>query len=321
MSTIENQVPRTEVDLTKLIKKEESKVNILPPALLAAKALNKKNTIGMIEVELPIMNVKVKCNAMSGVDDLTIKTISGSVSAYTDLNFSLIYKHLEFPEGHPVKSFEQFKLYCTEADFRTALFGIMLATFITLEESKFVCKNAKCPNPDPDKIYSLAIKMKDIKIEYQKEHYVSPNSNHTMDIFIAESDKININYKFECIEDKINYFSVKSNEEIRQNILTYGAMIPKNDLTINYIDSITVFADDEKFTLQQPGDILLFLNTLNLTSKEEIEKINSKFIQHIDSWIPKFSTKLTCPHCNTSHDWEDIDIYVEFFRKFTNIFQ
>lgn len=316
------KTPETqEVDLTKLVSKKEDKVNILPAAILAAKAMNKKNSIGIIEVELPILNIKVKCFAMSGVDDLTIKTITGSVSAYTDLNFQLLYKHLEFPKDHPIKDYETFKVYFTEADFRMALYGVMLATFLTLEESKFVCRNEKCTNPDPERVYSYAIKMKDVKVKYQKDHYVSPNGDHTLDIFIAENDIININYKFENIDSKINLFNTKTNDQIRNNILTYSSMVPKTELVTSYIDSVVVSAEGENYQISNPNEILMFLNSLSLTSKEEIEKMNNKFIQHIDSWIPTFSTELVCPHCGNKHEWEDIDIYVEFFRKFSAIFQ
>lgn len=308
------------LDLTKMVKKEDS-VNILPPALLAAKALNKKNTIGEIEAELPVMNVKVKCRALSNVDDLAVKTISGSMSAYNDLNMRLLYDHLIFPEGYFVQTYEQFILYCTEADFRSGLYGVMQATFKTLDESRFKCKNAKCPNPNEDKIFTVSPKMGDIRINYKQAPYNSPSGDHTRDIFIATTDILTINYKFENIASKIQLFNVKSNEEIRNNLLTFGSMISKNELTINYIDSIEVAGDEEVFKISHPADILLFINSLTLTSKDEIEKLNNKFIEHINGWNPTFNSVIECPHCKTTQEWEDIDIYVEFFRKFTTIFQ
>lgn len=320
---MENNIPSEKevLDLTKVTKKDEQTINILPPALLAAKALNKKNSIGTIEVHLPILNVKVKCLAMSNVDDLTIKTISGSMSAYSDLNFKLLYKHLEFPENHSIVDYESFLYYCTEADFRAALYGVMMATFKTLEESKFQCKNKTCPNPDETKVFNASVKISEIQIEFKKEPYVSINGDHTKDIFIAQNEILTINYKFDNIKNKINYFSIKSNEEIRNNILSYGSMIPKNEMVINYIDSIEVLSDEQIYKISSPQDILLFLQALDLTSKEELEKLNEKYINYIDSWIPDFKTEVECPHCKTKTKWEGLDIYVEFFRKFTTLFQ
>lgn len=308
------------LDLTSLLKKEET-INILPPALLAAKALNKKNTIGTIEVELPVINVKVKCNALSNIDDLTIKTISGSMSAYNDLNIRLLYNHLIFPENCPIQSYEIFLYYCTEADFRAGLYGVMMATFKNLDESRFKCKNKNCPNPDTDKIFNYAPKMSDIRINYKKAPYASPNGDHTKDIFIATSEIMTVNYKFENLLSKIKLFESKSNDEIRNNLLNFGTMVSKTEITINYIDSIKVIGETEEFIISRPEDIKLFINSLNLTSKEEFEKLNDKFIEHISSWNPTFNSTIECPHCKSTQEWEDIDIYVEFFRKFTTIFQ
>ena len=320
MSIDGTTVPQLPVDLTNIGHKEEKKQSILPPALLAAKALNKKNNLGTIEVHLPVLNVTVKTVAFSGINDTIVKTISGSISSYNDANFRLLYNHIIFPEECNITTYEDFKSKLTEADFRAALFGVMNASFKTLEENKFVCRNEKCPNPDENKVFPFAPKMNQIKIDFPREAYVSPSGDHTLDLFIAETDILKINYKFDAIDTKIKMFQSRTNDEIRNNIINVGTMLPKTDLTINYIDSIEVNDGEETYKISQPEDIALFIRSLDVTSREEIENLNSKFITHIDGWIPRFSTEITCPHCKTSQTWEDIDIYVEFFRKFTTIF-
>lgn len=318
--SIHNPADSQAVDMTNIGVRDEKKVSILPPALLAAKALNKKNAIGTIEVTLPVMNVKVKCNAFSGIDDITIKTMSGSISSYTDANFKLLYRHLEFEDSANINTYEEFKRKLTEADFRTALYGVMLASFKTLEENRFTCKNNNCTNPDENKLFSFAPVMKDIKISFPRESYNSPSGDHTMDLFVAENGAMKINYRFDSIAHKIKIFQSRSNEEIRNNILTTGLMIPKIELTASYIESIEVTDGEEVYSITTPADIDLFIRSLDVTSREEVEKLNAKYITHIDGWLPTFSTTVKCPHCNTTQEWEDIDIYVEFFRKFTAIF-
>lgn len=311
-----------ELDLTSLVKTgKPDTINILPPALLAAKAMNKKHSIGTIEVELPVLNKKILCNPLTSVDDLTIKTISGSLSAYNDVNFQLLYKSLKFPEDMGIDSYETFIRKFTEADFRASLFGVLNSSFKALEETKFKCKNENCPNPDKNKLFDFAPKMSNIKINYPKPHYISPSGDHTNDIFIATNDILTIHYKFDSIEDKLNLFRTKSNGEIRDNLMTIGSMVPKEDLTINYIDAIEVQTDEEIYKISNKDDIKMFIKTLELSSREEIEKLNTKFINHIESWLPTFSTTVECPHCQSKQEWEDIDLYVEFFRKFTAIFQ
>lgn len=307
-------------DMTKIGSKEEKKVSILPPALLAAKALNKKNAIGIQEVQLPILNITVQCSAIANIDEIMIKTISGSMSAYNDANFRLFYKHTEFPVEANINSYEDFISTLTEADFRTILFGIMMASFKTLEENRFVCRNEKCPNPDESRIFTYTPMMNAIKIVFPQAPYVSPSHDHTKDLFIADSGIMKINYRFSTVKHKIDIFRTKSNDEIRQNLIDTGMMLQKTDLTLNYMDSVEVIDDEQKYLISNQDDIKLFINSLDVTSREEIEKLNDRFISHIDGWIPKFKTTVKCPHCSKTQEWEDIDIYVEFFRKFTAIF-
>ena len=307
------------LDLTNVGVRENKSASILPPALLAAKALNKRNKIGVQEVHLPVLNVKVHCSAIANIDEIMIKTISGSMSAYNDANFRLFYKHTEFPAESNVNSYEDF-LKITEADFRTLLFGIMMASFKSLEESRFVCRNEKCPNPDESKVFNYTPTMNLIHIHFPQAPYMSPSQDHTKDLFIAETDIMTINYRFSTIQHKVDIFKTKSNDEIRQNLINYGMMLQKTELTINYIDSIVVKDEEETYKCVNPEDIKLFMGSLDVTSREEIEKLNDRFITYIDGWIPTFKTTVTCPHCSKTQDWEDIDIYVEFFRKFTAIF-
>ena len=318
--SIENSNNQPAVDMSNIAQKEEKKVNILPPAILAAKFLNKKNTIGQIEVDLPVLNKKVKCNPISGINETIIKTISGSITSYNDANFRLLYSHLEFEPECNINSYEEFLLKFNEADFRTALYGVMKASFKQLEENSFECKNKDCPNPNDNKIFNFTPLMKDIKITFPREAFVSPSNDHTKDLFVAENGQLTINYKFDSMATKIKLFKPKSNEEIRKNILNTGMMLPKNEITTSYIDSITVKGDDEVFEITSQADITLFINSLDVTSREEVEKLNNRFINHIDGWVPSFSTTVKCPHCGKTQEWEDIDIYVEFFRKFTAIF-
>ena len=215
MSTVqsnENNLPgQTPVDLTNLGQSQkETKPSILPPALLAAKALNKKNSVGSIEITLPVMNCAVVCSAFSNIDETVIKTISGSMSSYNDANFQLLYKHAEF-KNNEVNSYEEFKQKLTEADFRTILYGIMKASIKNLEEQRFPCKNKNCPNPDENKIFSFTPAMSNVRINFQQENYVSPSGDHTKDLFVAENDIMTINYKFDSIESKINLFNKKQN--------------------------------------------------------------------------------------------------------------
>ena len=307
------------LDLTNVGVRENKSASILPPALLAAKALNKRNKIGVQEVHLPVLNVKVHCSAIANIDEIMIKTISGSMSAYNDANFRLFYKHIEFPAEANINSYEDF-LKITEADFRTLLFGIMMASFKSLEESRFVCRNEKCPNPDESKVFNYTPTMNSINIQFPQAPYMSPSQDHTKDLFIAETDIMTINYRFSTIQHKVDIFKTKSNDEIRQNLINYGMMLQKTELTINYIDSIVVKDEEETYKCVNPEDIKLFIGSLDVTSREEIEKLNDRFITYIDGWIPTFKTTVTCPHCSKTQDWEDIDIYVEFFRKFTAIF-
>ena len=307
------------LDLTNVGVRENKSASILPPALLAAKALNKRNKIGVQEVHLPVLNIKVHCSAIANIDEIMIKTISGSMSAYNDANFRLFYKHTEFPAESNVNSYEDF-LKITEADFRTLLFGIMMASFKSLEESRFVCRNEKCPNPDESKVFNYTPTMNLIHIHFPQAPYMSPSQDHTKDLFIAETDIMTINYRFSTIQHKVDIFKTKSNDEIRQNLINYGMMLQKTELTINYIDSIVVKDEEETYKCVNPEDIKLFMGSLDVTSREEIEKLNDRFITYIDGWIPTFKTTVTCPHCSKTQDWEDIDIYVEFFRKFTAIF-
>ena len=307
------------LDLTNVGVRENKSASILPPALLAAKALNKRNKIGVQEVHLPVLNVKVHCSAIANIDEIMIKTISGSMSAYNDANFRLFYKHTEFPAEANINSYEDF-LKITEADFRTLLFGIMMASFKSLEESRFVCRNEKCPNPDESKVFNYTPTMNSINIQFPQAPYMSPSQDHTKDLFIAETDIMTINYRFSTIQHKVDIFKTKSNDEIRQNLINYGMMLQKTELTINYIDSIVVKDEEETYKCVNPEDIKLFIGSLDVTSREEIEKLNDRFITYIDGWIPTFKTTVTCPHCSKTQDWEDIDIYVEFFRKFTAIF-
>lgn len=317
---METNTPVVAYDMTGLGKKEEKVNSILPPALRAAKALNKKNTIGIKEVTLPVMNVKVKCKAFSNIDDLTAKTISGSMTAYNDANMRLLFNHLEFPFEITL---DRFLYSCTEADFRTALYGVMCSSFKKLEENTFQCKNKNCPNPHEHNIWTEQIDMMNINIIIPQAPFISPNNDHTKDLFVAQSGILTINYKFDSLQYKMDLFNSKSNDEIRHNLSTIGMMVPKADLQMNYIDSIIVVDPEnpeEQFIIKEENDIKLFINQLDVTSRDEIESLNARYIDHIDGWIPTFETTVKCPHCETSQKWEDIDIYIEFFRKFTAIF-
>lgn len=309
------------LDLTTLVKQGEQGVSILPPELLAASLFNTKNKLNSIEVQLPVLNEKIICNNIESLDEVTVKTISGSLQMYIDENIELFWNSITFPETSWVKTIEDFK-QLSEADYNTAVYGVMRASFKTLNQSTFICGNQKCSNTDPERKFKFTPTMNMINIDYPQGIFKSPNNDFRRDTFISEIGNLTITYKFDCIGDKLELFRNKSNEEIRQNIRTIRSLISKLETTPIFIDSITITDPslEQPIVLKNKNEIMIFIHKLNTTSKELVEESNNRFIDYILGFKPTFSAKIPCPHCNQMTDWKDIDLMVEFFLKVSTIY-
>lgn len=306
------------MDLTNLSETNQT-VNMLPPELVAANLFNKKNMIGSIETQLPVLNETIVCNPIGSLDEITVKTITGSIQMYIDTNIELFYKCMVFPETSWVKTIEDYK-QLTEADHMAAIYGVMSASFKTLNNSSFKCKNEECPNET--KIFKVTPRMDQIKIEYPQGIFDSPNKDFRKDSFISELGNITITYKFDTIGERLEIFKNKSNEEIRNNIQKIRALITKLETVPLFIDSIKIedTSLEKPIILNNKNEIMIFIHKLNTSSKEIIEASNNKYIDHILGYQPKFSAEIECPHCGTMNSWEDIDLMVEFFLKISTIY-
>lgn len=308
------------MDLTNLVKSEKE-VNMLPQELIAANLFNKKNTIGSIETQLPVSNMIVTCNPMGSLDEITVKTITGSIQMYVDANIEVFFSCMRFPEDSWVKNLNDFK-QLPEADYMAAVYGVMKASFKTLNNSSFRCKNENCTNPDENNVFKFTPTMNMIQIEYPQGIFDSPNKDFRKDTFVSELGNITITYKFDSIGERIDIFKNKSNEEIRNNIQKIRALVSKIETIPLFVDSITITDEslDKPIVLSTKSEIMIFIHRLNTSSKEIIEASNDKYIDHILGYQPKFSAKIECPHCKQINDWEDIDLMVEFFLKISAIY-
>lgn len=310
------------MDLTKLNARNEKVTNILPPALLAAKLLNKRNSLGNKEVHLPVANYKVLCKSIPSIDNVEIKTISGSMHAYNAALLKLFYESCVFPPEAGINSIDDFVSKLAEADFKTINYGIIQASFKNLETTSQICKNEKCTNPDESKIFTFQPLASDLEIHFSTAPFESPNKDFTKDLFIYDDEILTIKYKFDIIGQRYQELKKYSNNEIRDNLVNFGALLPKEAILPFFVDSVIIKGDEsiETQELTNPTDIALFFQKLDTTSREIFESINDKYIDHILSWQPTFSMKVECPHCKNKMDWRNIDIFVEFFRKFIAIY-
>jgi hypothetical protein len=317
----ENNVQAEELpvmDLTSLNK--EKKTSILPNALRAANFFNDKNSIGAVETQLPVSGIKIVCNPISSIDEITAKTIMGSIQMYMEHNLKLFYGSIIFPEDSYIKTFEEF-LTLTEADFKAIVYGVMKASYKTLNQTTFICQNKKCSNPDKDKTFQFTPQINEIVIDYPKGFFESPNNDFRKDSFIATLNNIKIIYKFDSILDRINLFKNKSNQEIRNNIQKINSMVPKVEMIPMFIDSVEIDMGDEVINLEDDNEIMVFISKLNSTSKEVVETTNNQYIEYILGYSPEFNSKsIECPHCKHQNEWEDIDLMVEFFLKISAIY-
>lgn len=313
--------PKTVVDMTNLTG-GESKLNILPSAILAANMFNMTNKLGSIEVELPIMNIKVVVNPISSMSELEAKTISGSIHVYMEKNLRLFYDHTEFPPEAGINSFETFLEKMTDTDFKVIAYALTKASFKTLQESSFICSNEKCSNPDKERIFKFTISTQNLDIHFPRAPFDSPSKDHTKDLFIDEMGNLKINYKFDCLRDKFNILSAKTNEDIRHNLSTIRTLMPRIELIKLFIDSVEITnpQDGTVIKLTSQDEIVVFLSKLNTSSKELINASTTKYINHLMGWTPTFSTDLICPHCKNKTVWEDIDLIVEFFLKLSTVY-
>lgn len=314
--------PKEILDLTKINQKEDTGISILPPALLAASKMNKRYKIGSIEVQLPVANYKILCNALASFDELSIKTISGSMHQYNDALLKSIYEACTFPKESAINTFEDFLYRLSEADFKVACYGVMRATYKKLESTNMICPNPDCPNPDEKKIFSFQPEINNINIVYPKAPFVSPSNDFTKDLFVFDDETIKICFKFDTIGERFQELSKFSNTEIRNNIMNIGAMIPKDKMLPFFVDSITIKDEDptKNIILKDAMDISIFFKKLDTTTREFFENVNNTYIDHVLSWVPTFETEVNCPHCDHKVEWKGIDIFVEFFRKFSAIY-
>ena len=330
--SVENQssVPGTEsinsqpetLDLSKLNNKTEKAMSILPPALLAAKLMNRRNSLGSIEVHLPVGNYKVMCKSISSIDNSTIKTISGSMHSYTKELMQLFFDACTFPEEAGIYTINDFISKLCEADFKTITYGIIIASFKNLDTTSQICKNPKCSNPDESKIFTFVPVAKNLKISFPKAPFVSPSGDFTKDLFVYDDEVLTIKYKFDIIGQRYSELSKYTNDEIRNNIMNFNTLLPKEIILPFFVDSVIVKGDEEIATqvITNPVEISMFFSKLDTVSREIFEALNDQYIDHILSWQPVFSMEVECPHCKNKMDWGNIDIFVEFFRKFIAIY-
>lgn len=310
------------MDLTNLGNRSEKVMNILPPALLAAKLLNKRNSLGSVEVHLPVANYKVLCKPIASVDNAEIKTISGSMHIYNNALLKLFFDACVFPPEAGIETVDDFVSKICEADFKTINYGIIKSSFKTLETTSQICQNPKCTNPDESKIFTFQPMAADLEISFPKPPFQSPNHDFTKDLFVYDDDILTIRYKFDIIGQRYQELKKYSNAEIRENLISFGSLLPKELILPFFVDSVVIKGDDtiETQELTNAADIALFFKKLDTTSREIFESINDKYIDHVLSWQPIFSMRIECPHCKNKMDWGNIDIFVEFFRKFIAIY-
>lgn len=299
-----------------IVTEKKKKTSILSPALRAANTLNRLKKLGEKQIELPISKERLQVKALGSLSEVEAKTLIGNIRTYNLKNMQLFY---ECCQWETPKSFEEFLKY-PRADFITILYGIIISTFSNLGQQRYLCPNETCPNPDKTKTFITRIQTKDLNIDFGKEQYQSHTGDYKTDNIIYDDEVLNIIYKFESMEELLNIFESKSNEEIRTNLTKWQMVVPNNELTPLYIWSLTIKDPDEDLVLTSPLDISIFLSKLDVTAKEQVEEINRKNIEFFTKFTPKISGHVNCPHCNTQVKEEDIDLMVEFFLKISTIY-
>ena len=308
------------------LESEKTKTkNLLPAAMKAANLMNKKLSIGSIEVETLLTKRKFNITKLSVLDDATIKSLNGGLSMYTDALLKTFYKCVEVADDKPF-TYDDF-LDLPEADFTIILYAIFRASFTTLVGGKrtFICTNENCPSPtedkDGNKTFTHDFTCKDLDIKFPNEAYTG--SDPKTHVFKYNREFVDFEFQFPKIGELLELLKKKSNSEVRALLSNGNALATAEELIATTLKRVTLRDDDsETLVLDTKLDIELFLKALDVTSKEIVYEQIGVAQDEIKKWTPLVVGKTICPYCtDTSVEREEnFDLLVEMFLKFSTLY-
>ena len=292
-------------------KAAQNTLDIRPPAIIAASALNKMRRIGNIEVNLPVLNESVICLGIKSLTDTEIRTLSASIHVYKEEILKAIYEAVEFKPDSVIKTFNDF-LKLSYADITMLLFGVLKTSFNTGLHNNYTCQSCKSD-------FKTNIPMTQVNIIQTKENFKAKISAFE-DTFVDRiDDQIKLVFKFDTIESKMTLLNKMSNEETRNKILEFGTLFTPMEVRLTKLKTILVTVDGADFTFNDENEIKTFINQLDLGTREILNERINKTCALVDEYIPKFSVDIKCPHCEHKMVWEDFDPMVEFFHKVSTL--
>jgi len=289
----------------------EQKINILPDYMTALNAVDQFLTLNNRELILPMLRTSVIASPITNIEDLQIKSFSGSTKNFFITVDKILFKHIEFvDEKIRPNTFEEFLNILTSDDKNTMLYGVLSASFDTLDKRSMLCQNC-----NEEIIFDVKLDEM-VHEDTFKNQWNKPVSvidwRETLDIFGNGQLKITVKYMVES--DILKMYEGNSNSKIKKLLEETGKPYSQSELTAATIDKIEIKqANDELLILDNYDSIYNFYTKAPIQlQKKIIEKIDTI---ELEDTMPVFYQEVQCPKCTTNNTFYMTDLSKDLLNE------
>jgi len=287
----------------------------LPQSNTALSALQVLANTRQVEIDLPILRVKAIVRPIDGAEELSLRTMKASGSAFINAFNDLILTHATF-EGVKFNDLQDFQQHLTPPDKALLVYALLDSTFSKLPE-----KVIKCPecgtvdthSPDPasiihaDTIPYVWKEEKDFD-EYEIVSEIVPG--------------FTVIYSMPTEADRVLILKQKENSQMRDSIEENGDVLSSLELFCVYIKRLEIKDGEETIVLDDKlVDIIPTVKQMPLDLQSKLLEDNS--VMKLVDYTPNFYLDIECSniHCaKRQFKWEGINPEQDFFLKALSVY-
>lgn len=281
---------------------------IKPNFLKAIEATQSAINARSVSAKLAMLkDVEATMNALTGQDDLKIKTSRTSM-----LTFNRIINEFLFNKGEysniEFANLEDFESKLTSQDKEILIALLLDASYTTLPKRATVC-------PECGETTEYEAKVADLFSNPETKIPVWDNDAPVYEKVFTKTffdGVLTANIKMPTEAKKNKVYNTMTFDKVRKNIIDKGQVLDSTDTILMFIDSLVVSYKKESYELK---DIVTEIRPyLDNAALEVHEAINNFVNELFDKYTLDFKCAVKCSNCGHEFN-ESVSPESEFFRK------
>ena len=268
-------------------------------------------------ITTPISNKKYIIHPLQAKHERIIKQNLNTLYKYTNALYNIFHDRCELKSGGDIESYDEFVKSNSLNDSFEFARGILESTYVTSEETEFVCE--ECEHKYTDKIKYKKLKLKSTKWDKDKpfnEYVVTYSKKLNKDI------KITFKLSLPSMYDNLGVLNITAKNKELIDILQNFQLTSSIEALLMYVRSVIIeilkqSSDEntepeiETIEFVNAHDIIKLIEKLpDHIVKEALEKISKEF----DKYTPEYVYESKCPSCNHINEIQ-VPTLMELLRR------